>query len=75
MLHEIYGSFSNSYHHTFPKDYATAELGGKLNVTKKFIDFMAVIGQAYDLEKGKPSNYLVGRMRDKVNHKAVLGGA
>lgn len=62
-----------SYHHTFPKDYATAELGGKLNVTKKFIDFMAFIGLAYNLKK--PSSSLVQRFKDKVRSKQILEGA
>ena len=46
-----YGAFGegyHNYHHTFPFDYATAELGSRLNVTKKFIDLMAAIGLVYD---------------------------
>ncbi|PRD34015.1 UNVERIFIED_CONTAM: Stearoyl-CoA desaturase 5 [Trichonephila clavipes] len=40
----------HNYHHVFPWDYATSELGYTLNLTKVFIDFMAMIGQAYDLK-------------------------
>ena len=41
----------HNYHHTFPWDYKTAELGKySTNVTSMFIDYMAAIGQAYDLK-------------------------
>ena len=35
-------------------DYATSELGLRLNPTTWFINFMALIGQAYDLKKMTP---------------------
>ena len=44
------GEGYHNYHHTFPYDYKTAEDGMKINPTKLFIDFMAYIGQAYDLK-------------------------
>jgi stearoyl-CoA desaturase (delta-9 desaturase) len=41
----------HNYHHTFPWDYKTAELGQySTNFTSMFIDSMAKIGQAYDLK-------------------------
>jgi len=41
----------HNYHHTFPWDYKTAELGNyRANFTTAFIDFMAKIGWAYDLK-------------------------
>lgn len=41
----------HNYHHTFPWDYKTAELGNyRANLTTMFIDFMAKIGLAYDLK-------------------------
>ncbi|GBO20132.1 Stearoyl-CoA desaturase 5 [Araneus ventricosus] len=40
----------HNYHHVFSWDYSTSELGDTLNLTKVFIDFMAMIGQAYDLK-------------------------
>lgn len=41
----------HNYHHTFPWDYKTSELGRySTNTTAAFIDFMAKIGQAYDLK-------------------------
>ena len=49
-----YGAFGegyHNYHHSFPQDYSTSELGGKLNLTKRFIDFMALLGLAYNLRK------------------------
>ncbi|UYV77570.1 SCD [Cordylochernes scorpioides] len=39
----------HNYHHVFPWDYSTSELGYYYNLTKLFIDLMAKIGQAYDL--------------------------
>lgn len=41
----------HNYHHVFPWDYKTAELGNySLNFTTAFIDFFAKIGWAYDLK-------------------------
>ncbi|KAH8382113.1 hypothetical protein KR009_002024 [Drosophila setifemur] len=41
----------HNYHHVFPWDYKAAELGHySFNWTAAFIDFMAKIGQAYDLK-------------------------
>lgn len=37
----------HNYHHVFPWDYRTSELG-KLNISTGFIDFFAKIGWAYD---------------------------
>ncbi|KOB74485.1 Fatty-acyl-CoA desaturase [Operophtera brumata] len=43
------GEGFHNYHHVFPHDYRTAELGDNfLNLTTKFIDFCAWMGQAYD---------------------------
>nr|ARD71178.1 desaturase [Spodoptera exigua] len=39
----------HNYHHVFPWDYRTSELG-KLNISTGFIDFFAKIGWAYDLK-------------------------
>ncbi|XP_049868594.1 acyl-CoA Delta-9 desaturase-like [Pectinophora gossypiella] len=47
----VFGEGFHNYHHTFPWDYKTAELGGySLNLTKMFIDTMAKLGLAYDLK-------------------------
>ncbi|XP_074596623.1 stearoyl-CoA desaturase 2-like [Brevipalpus obovatus] len=43
-----FGEGYHNYHHTFPNDYATSELGWKFNATKLFIDAMAMIGLVYD---------------------------
>ncbi|KAG8233531.1 hypothetical protein J437_LFUL013547 [Ladona fulva] len=41
----------HNYHHVFPWDYKTSELGHySLNLTTAFIDFFAWIGWAYDLK-------------------------
>jgi stearoyl-CoA desaturase (delta-9 desaturase) len=39
----------HNYHHVFPWDYKTSELG-KLNLTTILINFFARIGWAYDLK-------------------------
>ncbi|CAF4786528.1 unnamed protein product [Pieris macdunnoughi] len=45
------GEGFHNYHHVFPWDYRTAELGNnRLNLTTLFIDFFAKIGWAYDLK-------------------------
>lgn len=38
----------HNYHHTFPWDYRTAELGMPFNLTTHIIDFLAKIGQVYE---------------------------
>jgi stearoyl-CoA desaturase (Delta-9 desaturase) len=45
------GEGFHNYHHTFPWDYKTAELGNnRLNFTTNFINFFAKIGWAYDMK-------------------------
>lgn len=46
-----FGEGWHNYHHVFPWDYKTAELGNySFNFTTAFIDFFAKIGWAYDLK-------------------------
>jgi stearoyl-CoA desaturase (delta-9 desaturase) len=41
----------HNYHHVFPWDYKTAELGNyRYNITTAFIDFFKWVGWAYDLK-------------------------
>ena len=47
------GEGYHNYHHTFPFDYRTSEDGVKLNLSRRFIDLMAKLGQAYDLKTVK----------------------
>lgn len=50
-----FGEGWHNYHHTFPWDYKTAELGNyRTNTTTLFIDCMAKIGWAYDLKTVAP---------------------
>lgn len=51
-----WGEGYHNYHHTFPWDYSASELGWQqnFNLATAFIDFMAYIGQAYDLKKPPP---------------------
>ena len=51
--------------HKYPSDYATSEWGilsGQYNPTKAFIDFCALIGQAYDLKRSRTA----AKTRDTV---------
>ncbi|KZC09838.1 PREDICTED: acyl-CoA Delta(11) desaturase-like [Dufourea novaeangliae] len=46
-----FGEGWHNYHHVFPWDYKTSELGGyRFNITTAFIDFWAKLGLAYDLK-------------------------
>jgi len=46
-----FGEGFHNYHHVFPWDYKTAEVGiYRYNFSAAFIDFMAKIGWAYDLK-------------------------
>lgn len=55
------GEGFHNYHHVFPWDYKTAELGNNnLNFSTKFIDFFASIGWAYDL-KTVPDDIIMNR--------------
>lgn len=50
-----FGEGWHNYHHVFPWDYKTAELGNyRANFTTFFIDCMAKIGWAYDLKTVAP---------------------
>lgn len=48
------GEGFHNYHHTFPWDYSTSELGWRFNVSTMFIDTMAWLGLAYDLKTVPP---------------------
>lgn len=48
------GEGFHNYHHVFPWDYATSELGYDLNLTKLFIDFFASFGWAYERKVVSP---------------------
>ncbi|KAI1286645.1 Stearoyl-CoA desaturase 5 [Halotydeus destructor] len=60
-----FGEGFHNYHHTFPWDYATSELGHLLNINKIFIDFNYRLGLAYNLRK--PSAQLVERQKWRTN--------
>lgn len=62
------GEGFHNYHHTFPWDYSTSELGWRWNLTTCFINTMAAIGQAYDL-KTAPSKIIESRIKRTGNLK------
>lgn len=45
------GEGFHNYHHAFPSDYATSEMGSRLNPTKWFIELWEKMGLAYDLNR------------------------
>ncbi|KAL0880737.1 hypothetical protein ABMA27_001949 [Loxostege sticticalis] len=51
----------HNYHHVFPWDYRTSELG-RINISTNFIDAFAKIGWAYDL-KAAPSSMIINRAK------------
>jgi len=57
------GEGFHNYHHTFPWDYATSELGYDLNLTKLFIDFFASIGWAYERKVVTPEMIMQRKLR------------
>ena len=50
----ITGEGFHNYHHTFPMDYTTSELGTYVNPTTWFINLMWFFGLAYDLRRSTP---------------------
>jgi len=48
------GEGFHNYHHTFPMDYTTSELGTYVNPTTWFINLMWFFGLAYDLRRSTP---------------------
>jgi len=60
------GEGYHNYHHTFPWDYSTSELGfsKNFNLTTMFIDFFEYCGLAYGLKK--PTREMVKSKIDKV---------
>lgn len=45
-----FGEGYHNYHHTFPWDYRTSEVGKLLNVTTMLLNFFQKIGWAYDMK-------------------------
>lgn len=69
------GEGFHNYHHAFPWDYKTSELGQYyFNITTVFIDFMAKIGWAYDL-KTTSERVITDRIRKKGDGSHVIWGS
>ncbi|XP_072375876.1 acyl-CoA Delta-9 desaturase-like [Diabrotica undecimpunctata] len=64
----------HNYHHVFPWDYKTGELGNVYNPSTSFINFFARLGWAYDLKS--VSNDMILRRAQKTGdgtHPDVWG--
>ncbi|KAJ8915192.1 hypothetical protein NQ315_015415 [Exocentrus adspersus] len=64
----------HNYHHVFPWDYKTGELGNAYNPSTSFINFFAKIGWAYDLKS--VSNRMIVRrakMCGDGSHPGIWG--
>ncbi|KAG3083500.1 Stearoyl-CoA desaturase 5 [Phytophthora cactorum] len=71
------GEGYHNYHHKYPSDYATSEWGllsGQFNPTKAFIDFMALIGQAYDLKRSRTASKTRQRVANEVREERLKLG-
>lgn len=62
----------HNYHHVFPWDYKTGELGNKYNPSTKFINFFAWLGWAYDLKSVSPK--MVARRAEKSGDGSHIWG-
>lgn len=67
-----FGEGFHNFHHSFPYDYSTSELGWKLNPTKVFIDLMAILGLAYDLKKVKPETIHRSKENQSNNNNTMM---
>ncbi|GLV40007.1 Desaturase 1 [Carabus blaptoides fortunei] len=56
-----WGEGYHNYHHAFPYDYRSSELGIKLNFSTKFIELCAFLGLAYDL-RAAPTDAIKRKM-------------
>lgn len=65
------GEGFHNYHHTFPWDYATSELGYDLNLTKLLIDFFATIGWAYERKVVTPE--MIKQRKIRTGDTSKLG--
>ncbi|KAE9109434.1 hypothetical protein PF010_g11546 [Phytophthora fragariae] len=71
------GEGYHNYHHKYPSDYATSEWGllsGQYNPTKAFIDFCAIIGQAYDLKRSRTAARTRERVAKQVSEERLKLG-
>uniref|UniRef100_A0AAV1VEX8 Fatty acid desaturase domain-containing protein n=1 Tax=Peronospora matthiolae TaxID=2874970 RepID=A0AAV1VEX8_9STRA len=71
------GEGYHNYHHKYPSDYATSEWGilsGQYNPTKAFIDFCALIGQAYDLKRSRTAAKTRDVVAKQVNEELMKSG-
>ncbi|CAK8696308.1 unnamed protein product [Clavelina lepadiformis] len=57
------GEGFHNYHHVFPQDYRTSELGIRFNISTAFIDVMAFFQVAYDLTTVSKATVLARRKR------------
>lgn len=65
------GEGYHNYHHTFPWDYRTSELGRRLNITTFWLNIFKSLGWAYDLKT--PSSELVKKMIENHGDGSHLG--
>lgn len=62
----------HNYHHVFPWDYQTGELGNVYNPSTAFINFFAKIGWAYDLKVA--SREMIARRAKKYGDGSHVWG-
>lgn len=58
------GEGFHNFHHSFPFDYQSSEMGYSFNITTMFIDLCYMLGQAYDLRTA--SKEVVARKKERT---------
>lgn len=66
------GEGYHNYHHTFPWDYRTSELGKYLNVTTLFLNIFQKLGWAYDMKTAAPE--LIEKTAKKYGDRKIKWG-
>jgi len=66
------GEGYHNYHHTYPWDYGTGELGNKLNLGKLVIDICYKFGQTYNLKQATPEMVANAKARNAAHEHETI---
>lgn len=66
-----FGEGYHNYHHTFPWDYRASELAYSFNLTKRFIEKMESMGQAFNLKMA--SKEIVAKVKANLASEEEFG--
>ncbi|KAI1286040.1 Delta(9)-fatty-acid desaturase fat-6 [Halotydeus destructor] len=65
-----FGGGYHNFHHMFPSDYTCSEPDRKFNMGRPFLNFMAKLGQAYDLKSASPA--MVQKLKEKAAQEKTV---